>query len=521
MNPTPHDHPYHNLLHRLDLAMLGSCTCVTKTPDFTFHDEQCRYRVLSEASALIQWIPSMQDTSYRQGWVDMESAAANAEAQLADEWKAKAEAYDAMLRDFAFHYSAGGYNSDGLIDPEVARDKLEWIVKDAITHAKAELSLTLHQPQDNTHQADLTRKWKFREGCDCGCNTPCFTEPFEALRFLMRRMNGAGVAQAVGESYAHDIYQILKRHHQLDDSAPSPAPYGWLTGDGSSHGRGNLEDVASSLTFAQELCDQNNAAERKLQQDPAYLDPDWEPRVPIPVYLAPVAPAVSHQPDWLTAERICDEDHVDEALRAFTEDATGDNATGLILAALTVYAADVQALQQHPAENNQPLDRDRIRAIFMANGFTIKDGQTDLKDYVYAAADDLLRAACQPVKDHVVREVVNSLRDTAIEFHHAQQLRERLRGCITPLLTARPAPPELAADTVHSLWHMAWDVAIKEGGVFIGNADVAHMNQPVVFARLLSDAAAICTAEQRAEELRQRNEAGLRSMLTEKQGGAA
>jgi polysaccharide deacetylase 2 family uncharacterized protein YibQ len=37
-----------------------------------------------------------------------------------------------------------------------------------------------------------------------------------------------------------------------------------------------------------------------------------------------------------------------------------------------------------------PISRDRIREIFMANGFTIKEGQTDLKDYVYAAAHALL-----------------------------------------------------------------------------------------------------------------------------------
>lgn len=35
---------------------------------------------------------------------------------------------------------------------------------------------------------------------------------------------------------------------------------------------------------------------------------------------------------------------------------------------------------------------DRIREIFIANGFTIKEGQTDLKPYVYEAAYALLRA---------------------------------------------------------------------------------------------------------------------------------
>ena len=49
-----------------------------------------------------------------------------------------------------------------------------------------------------------------------------------------------------------------------------------------------------------------------------------------------------------------------------------------------------------PAESVPALDRDRIREIFMAHGFTVKEGQTDLKQYVYDAADALLRAARAP-----------------------------------------------------------------------------------------------------------------------------
>ncbi|WP_407026753.1 hypothetical protein [Enterobacter asburiae] len=43
-----------------------------------------------------------------------------------------------------------------------------------------------------------------------------------------------------------------------------------------------------------------------------------------------------------------------------------------------------------PAPVSVNITRDQIRDIFMRNGFTIKDGQTDLKDYVYAAADELV-----------------------------------------------------------------------------------------------------------------------------------
>ena len=47
-------------------------------------------------------------------------------------------------------------------------------------------------------------------------------------------------------------------------------------------------------------------------------------------------------------------------------------------------------------------------------------------------------------KDHIIAQVVNDLRDTAIKFHDTQQLRERLRGCIEPLLAA--AAPQVVAD---------------------------------------------------------------------------
>ncbi|UIF90872.1 hypothetical protein [Cupriavidus sp. UYPR2.512] len=43
------------------------------------------------------------------------------------------------------------------------------------------------------------------------------------------------------------------------------------------------------------------------------------------------------------------------------------------------------------------MTKDQIREIFLANGFTVKEGQSDLKQYVYDAAYALLeRAAPQP-----------------------------------------------------------------------------------------------------------------------------
>lgn len=46
-----------------------------------------------------------------------------------------------------------------------------------------------------------------------------------------------------------------------------------------------------------------------------------------------------------------------------------------------------------------PVSDAQIREVFMANGFTIKEGQTDLKPYVYAAARALLALAAITAND--------------------------------------------------------------------------------------------------------------------------
>lgn len=52
---------------------------------------------------------------------------------------------------------------------------------------------------------------KSKESCDCGCQIPTFTEPFEALKFLSGRFKYAGVAEVVAKSYAKDIDTILEK----------------------------------------------------------------------------------------------------------------------------------------------------------------------------------------------------------------------------------------------------------------------------------------------------------------------
>ena len=53
-------------------------------------------------------------------------------------------------------------------------------------------------------------------------------------------------------------------------------------------------------------------------------------------------------------------------------------------------AADGFRAGQRAAQSAPAVERETIRAVFLRNGFTVKEGQTDLKPYVYAAAEELL-----------------------------------------------------------------------------------------------------------------------------------
>ena len=64
-------------------------------------------------------------------------------------------------------------------------------------------------------------------------------------------------------------------------------------------------------------------------------------------------------------------------------------------------------------------------------------------------------------KDHVLREVVNELRDIALKFHDADQLRERLRAALDPLLASQP----VAVHDENARWAI-------EGAIAFGRMDV-------------------------------------------------
>lgn len=94
-------------------------------------------------------------------------------------------------------------------------------------------------------------------------------------------------------------------------------------------------------------------------------------------------------------------------------------------------------------------DRDAIRRVFMAHGFTIKEGQTDLKPYVYEAAEALLRelSPAVAVPDGCVRVPVEPTREmlAAAWEYHGSAAYNKLRPdaetdaeCYRAMLAAAP-----------------------------------------------------------------------------------
>lgn len=70
------------------------------------------------------------------------------------------------------------------------------------------------------------------------------------------------------------------------------------------------------------------------------------------------------------------------------------------------------------------------------------------------------------MKDHLIRETVNELTRIARDFHHTQQLRDRIAGVIVPLLKGAPDP---APQPVTTLLYAVFKVGVYRhecGGVF-------------------------------------------------------
>ena len=83
---------------------------------------------------------------------------------------------------------------------------------------------------------------------------------------------------------------------------------------------------------------------------------------------------------------------------------------------------------------------DQIRAVFLANGFTIKEGQTDLKPYVFAAARALL-AAAQPADWKLVpRQPTEEMMNAGLYQSSADTKFEDLLSAWYDMFDIAPAP---------------------------------------------------------------------------------
>lgn len=58
----------------------------------------------------------------------------------------------------------------------------------------------------------------------------------------------------------------------------------------------------------------------------------------------------------------------------------------------------------------------------------------------------------------------------------------------TPAQQSQAPSHNLSEDVVYKLWQESYNIALSDAGFKIGNADVAHMNQPIVFAKILLEA---------------------------------
>lgn len=81
------------------------------------------------------------------------------------------------------------------------------------------------------------------------------------------------------------------------------------------------------------------------------------------------------------------------------------------------------------------LSDDQIRAVFLANGFTVKEGQADIKPYVFAAARAIAALAQQCVVDTQSRAATAATIGDAIPAEGAKggALNDALMQCCTDL----------------------------------------------------------------------------------------
>lgn len=146
--------------------------------------------------------------------------------------------------------------------------------------------------------------------------------------------------------------------------------------------------------------------------------------------------------------------------------------------------AYAQAYADSLRSTSQPTDA-QIREVFLANGFTVKEGQTDLKPYVFQAARALLALGATTQPDHIpdAGQMVATSQPGGVpegwrlvpteltpEMRHAwdsapsgEDDDENMRGGYRAMLTASPTPPSDTSEPVPVISPSGsrWDVDPK------------------------------------------------------------
>lgn len=318
---------------------------------------------------------------------------------------------------------------------------------------------------------------------------------------LAAALAAAPVAEPVGEVvlFGGDIKEISWRKGKLppvgtklyaaptkSDTAPARAEGStgryWQAGS-TDEGMRNLErtDTEGGATESQATPQPASAPAVELAEMTARKDAAYEERNRVVAALAS-APAAEPVRWWNGCNQT-----VPAALRylANNDRPTGGeqrfNAEHLLqlageierMARAPLYAAPTpqDTAPARAGDRPNPMSRESIRSVLMAHGYTVKEGQTDLKPYVYEAAEELICLARElPMDDEAARPaagaVLTSREAMAVVLEADASRAEHMRGTsnwaahiaravervvltkIATPPTAHPAPAQPAAGAV-------------------------------------------------------------------------
>lgn len=111
------------------------------------------------------------------------------------------------------------------------------------------------------------------------------------------------------------------------------------------------------------------------------------------------------------------------------------------------------AMDSEPVSQNEPISFDEwSRKCALQITLCDPDFREKAK-YIWDSARETMHPAPASMKDHQIRELVNELRDIAIEHHSTQQLRERIARTVrAAMLTAVQQSPGREPATVPGKW---------------------------------------------------------------------